>query len=73
MFVNGPLDGHADLKSKGLTLMNILELTYSLSKLKHHLLAHKKFKMKFHKMSTNSLGIEKIIITSHLSNKNIVF
>jgi hypothetical protein len=42
MFVNGPLDGHAHLKSKGLALMNILELTYSLSKLKHHLLTHKK-------------------------------
>jgi len=26
MFVNGPLDGHAHLKNKGLVLMNILEL-----------------------------------------------
>jgi hypothetical protein len=42
MFVNGPLYGHAHLKKKGLALMNILELAYSLSKLKHHLLAHKK-------------------------------
>jgi hypothetical protein len=42
MFVNDPLDGHAHLKSKGLALMNIIELVYSLSKLKHHLLTHKK-------------------------------
>ncbi len=42
VFVNDPLDGHAHLKSKCLALMNIIELAYSLSKLKHHLLTHKK-------------------------------
>jgi hypothetical protein len=49
MFVNGSLDGHGHLKNRGLAFMNnlrsrihLIKVEATLSKLKHHLLAHKK-------------------------------